>query len=258
MKGTSYTARPVDENGFVNYSAEDSATWATLFERQQPLARAHAATPYVDGMETLGLSHIGPAQIPEVNTVLLKHTGWRLEPVEALINFNRFFGLLAERKFPAATFMRRPDELDYLPEPDLFHEVMGHCPMLCNPTFASFTEWVGKTGVKCNHAQQVALARLYWFTVEFGLVMEGEALKIFGGGILSSPKEILHSLDKTIVEHRTFDVEQILRTKYHINEPQPIYYVMTSAQDLLDIQTLPILKLIDEAIEDLNKEKELS
>jgi len=258
MKGTSYSALPVDDMGYVQYSTEDSQTWATLFQRQQPLAKQWAATPYVQGMDTLALNEVGPAQIPEVNQTLHKHTGWSLEPVEALINFNRFFALLADRKFPAATFMRRPDELDYLSEPDLFHEVMGHCPMLCNPVFASFTEWVGKTGVTCNHDQQVALARLYWFTVEFGLVMEGDNLKIFGGGILSSPKEIMHCLDTSKVEHRAFNVEQILRTKYHINEPQPIYYVMASAQDLLDIQSLPILRLIDEAIADLKTQSQPS
>lgn len=251
MKNSAYTAIPVDENGYVSYSEEDASTWKQLFKWQQPLAQKHACGSYLEGMKTLGLSEDGPAQLPEVNSVLFAETGWRLEPVDALINFKRFFGLLAEQKFPAATFMRRPDQLEYLPEPDLFHEVMGHCPTLCNPEFATFTHWIGKLGIQCNHEQQVALARIYWFTIEFGLIREAGATKIFGGGILSSPKEITHSLDLEQVSHHPFDIDTILRTRYRIDIPQPNYFVMESTEQLLGIQDKKLLTRIDHAISDL-------
>ncbi len=251
MKSSTYKALKTDENGYVQYNENDIATWQILYSRQAPLALKHACRPYIEGFERLAICESAPAQIPDIDKTLKAQTGWTLEPVPALINFNRFFGLLANNKFPAATFMRRPEEIDYLEEPDLFHEVVGHCPMLTNEQFAKFSQWIGKIGVDGTPKQQKTLARLYWFTVEFGLIREDDQLKIFGGGILSSPLEILHSLDATVVEHRKFNLRQILRTEYKINEPQPIYYVLDNFEQLLSLKDVDIYSELDAAIHDV-------
>jgi len=257
MKSSKYQALKADEHGYVDYGKEAAQTWATLMHRQKPLALEHACSAYINGLAILDAPNDQPAQIPDINQTLLQHTGWSLEPVPALINFNRFFALLAKRKFPAATFMRIPEEIDYLEEPDLFHEVIGHCPMLTSRAFADFSQWVGEIGSNATPAQQTALARLYWFTVEFGLIREGQKTKIFGGGILSSPLEIEHSLDLTKVEHRPFSIPDILRTKYNINEPQPIYYVLESLDQLLELRKIDIYAELDAAISDLEEAKAL-
>jgi len=257
MKSSKYQALQVDDNGYVDYGKEAATTWATLMQRQEPMALQYACSSYVHGLATLNAPSDQPAQIPDVNKILLESTGWSLEPVPALINFKRFFGLLAQRKFPAATFMRTPEEIDYLEEPDLFHEVIGHCPMLTNSAFAEFSQWVGTVGSGASPAQQTALARLYWFTVEFGLIKEGSETKIFGGGILSSPLEILHSQDLSKVEHRPFDIKDILRTTYKINEPQPTYFVLESLDQLLELRKIDIFAEIDAAIHDLEEAKAL-
>src|SRR5204863_5824865 len=138
--------------------------------RQIPVVQNRACNEYIEGIKLLNLPHDRIPQCPEVSKILKQATGWALEPVPALIPFSQFFQLLANRKFPAATFIRRREELDYLQEPDMFHEVFGHCPMLTHKAVADFTHTYGKLGLEASHEDQVMLAKLYWFTIEFGLI----------------------------------------------------------------------------------------
>lgn len=186
-------------------------------------------------------------QCPDVSAKLRAATGWALEPVPALIPFSRFFELLANCKFPAATFIRRREELDYLQEPDIFHEIFGHCPMLTNQAVADFTQIYGKLGQKAKHEDQVMLAKLYWFTIEFGLIKTANGLRAYGGGILSSKKETIYSLDDPTVIRKPFEVMEVLRTPYRIDIVQPIYYVIDTFDVLFELIDMDLIALINEA-----------
>src|SRR3990167_9668014 len=169
-KISTYVAKPVDANGNADYASDENKIWCDLIERQIPLVKNRACAEYIDGLKLLNLPTDHIPQCHEVSKVLTKTTGWALEPVPALIPFDKFFNLLAERKFPAATFIRRREELDYLQEPDIFHEIFGHCPLLTNQAYADFAHTYGKLGVNATHEEMVMLAKLYWFTIEFGLI----------------------------------------------------------------------------------------
>ena len=177
----------------------------------------------------------------------MANTGWKTAAVPALINFGEFFRLLANKQFPVATFIRTREQFDYLQEPDIFHEVFGHCPLLTNPAFAHFTHTYGKLGLKASKEDRVFLARLYWFTVEFGLVKSGNDLKIYGGGILSSPGETVYSLDSDIPLRQPFTVLDALRTPYRIDIMQPLYYILPSFDHLFDIAEMDIMTWVEKA-----------
>ena len=194
MKTTQYVARQPDDNGFIHYPETEHQVWNTLITRQLKVIEGRACQEYLDGIEQLGLPHERIPQLDEINRVLQATTGWRVARVPALIPFQTFFELLASQQFPVATFIRTPEELDYLQEPDIFHEIFGHCPLLTNPWFAEFTHTYGKLGLKASKEERVFLARLYWMTIEFGLVETDQGKRIYGGGILSSPKETVYSL----------------------------------------------------------------
>ena len=167
--------------------------------------------------------------------------------VPALISFDRFFALLANRQFPVATFIRRRDELDYLQEPDIFHEIFGHCAMLTNPAFAHFTHVYGQLGLRAGKEDRVFLARLYWFTVEFGLLDTPEGLRIYGGGILSSPGETQYAMHSDVPERKVLDVVDVLRTPYRIDIMQPIYFRIQSIRQLFDIAQMDLMALVQQA-----------
>jgi len=186
MKTTHYVAREPDAQGHIHYPDAEHAVWQTLVERQLKLLEGRACQEYLDGLDQLALPRERIPQLGEINRVLEATTGWQVERVPALIPFQRFFELLASKRFPVATFIRTPEELDYLQEPDIFHEIFGHCPLLTNPWFAEFTHTYGQLGLKASKEERVYLARLYWMTVEFGLVDTPAGLRIYGGGILSS------------------------------------------------------------------------
>ncbi len=188
-----------------------------------------------------------------MSDVLKNTTGWQCEPVPALIGFGEFFKLLSEKKFPVATFIRSKEELDYLQEPDIFHELLGHCPLLTNESFANYTEAYGKMGLNASKEDRVFLARLYWFTVEFGLLDTPDGLKVYGGGIISSPSETEYALTSDSVERKSLcakNVLDVLRTPYRIDIMQPIYYMLTKVSDLDDIRKYEveeIMELVNEA-----------
>lgn len=246
-KKTIYKSHQADENGLVNWSVEEHKIWAELLQKQWKLLKGRACDEYLHGLKLLNLSAERIPQLAEINLALVKATGWQLKQVSALINFDEFFRLLANKQFPVATFIRSNDEFDYLREPDVFHEIFGHCPLLTNPAFAHFTHTYGKLGCAASKEDRVYLARLYWFTVEFGLVSTADGTRIFGGGILSSPGETVHALDSDDCVHMPMQPLDALRTPYRIDIMQPIYFVLESFDSLFDIAEMDIMALVNQA-----------
>lgn len=246
-KPSAYVAKSVDAEGYAAYTPEENAVWATLIKRQLPAVQNRACDEYQEGLMLLALPEDRIPQCPDVSAVLTEVTGWSLEPVPALIPFNRFFDLLANKKFPAATFIRTREELDYLQEPDIFHEIFGHCPMLTIPACADFTHAYGQLGRNASHEDQVMLAKLYWFTIEFGLIQTAAGMRIYGGGVLSSYGETRYALDAPNVERRPFEILDVLRTPYRIDIMQPIYYVIDSFDVLYQLINMDLLALIKKA-----------
>src|SRR5579872_1430375 len=246
---TQYVSKPVDANGVAHYTAEENAVWETLIERQLKVVENRACDEYIEGIKLLNMPMDRIPQCKEISAALHKATGWALEPVPALIPFEKFFHLLANRRFPAATFIRTRDELDYLQEPDIFHEVFGHCPLLTNPAYAEFTHTYGKLGLTASKEDRALLARLYWFTIEFGLIKKNNQIRIYGGGILSSKGETIYSLEDPHAERKPFDPLEALRTPYRIDIMQPIYYVIDSFDTLFDLTNMDLFGLIHKARE---------
>ncbi|MDP2562685.1 phenylalanine 4-monooxygenase [Psychrobium sp. 1_MG-2023] len=246
-KGTKYKAKQPDENGYIDYTAEENGIWAQLISRQMKWIDDTACEEFIAGLKLLNLPMDRVPQLSEINEVLKETTGWQTEPVPALIGFEQFFRLLSEKKFPVATFIRSQEELDYLQEPDIFHEIFGHCAMLTNPHFANFTEHYGKLGLAASKEQRVYLARLYWFTVEFGLVRSHDGLRIIGGGILSSPGETQYAYRKE-AEIAPLEPLTVFRTPYRIDILQPQYFVVDDLEHLTHLTTLDLMALVDEAM----------
>jgi len=246
-KSSNYSAKVPDENGVIPYTDEEHSVWADLYSRQMDIIEGRVAREFLDGLDMLGLPAERIPQPKEVSKVLMERTGWQVEPVPALINFDRFFNLLAERKFPAASFIRTREEMEYLQEPDIFHEIFGHTTMLTHQAFADFTEAYGKAGVRASKAERVFLARLYWFTVEFGLLQTPDGVRIYGGGIASSPGETIHALESDEPLRRPFDPIEALRTPYRIDIYQPVYYTLDHMNDLFELSSTDLLGLIREA-----------
>ncbi|UTO05911.1 phenylalanine 4-monooxygenase [Moraxella sp. FZLJ2107] len=246
---TTYQAHTPDASGFIRYSDDEHAIWHDLFVRQQSSIIGKACQDYLDGLDKLALPTTQIPQLADIDQVLQQTTGFATAAVPALISFSKFFGLLADQKFPVATFIRTREDFDYIQEPDIFHEIVGHCPLLTHPAFAKFTHTYGKLGLKSDKATRVFLARLYWFTMEFGLIDTTEGLRIYGGGILSSPAETEYALsDKP--EYRPFNLNDILRTPYRIDKIQPIYYVIESPDVLFDLDEATLLTAISQAQSD--------
>ncbi|UTW08045.1 phenylalanine 4-monooxygenase [Pseudomonas benzenivorans] len=248
MKSTQYVAREPDESGFIRYGDAEHQVWNTLITRQLKVVEGRACQEYLDGIDQLGLPLERIPQLGEINQVLQSATGWRVARVPALIPFQTFFELLASQQFPVATFIRTPEELDYLQEPDIFHEIFGHCPLLTNPWFAEFTHTYGKLGLKASKEERVYLARLYWMTIEFGLVDTSQGRKIYGGGILSSPKETVYCLSDE-PEHQPFSALEAMRTPYRIDILQPLYFVLPELKHLFDLAHEDIMALVHRAMQ---------
>lgn len=246
-KSSSYVSRQSDENGFIAWSDEENQIWHELITRQLSVIEGKACAEFMQGLTKLKLPTDRIPQLEEVSSVLRECTGWECAEVPALISFDKFFQLLATKRFPVATFIRSREEFDYLQEPDIFHEIFGHCAMLTHPAFAEFTHIYGKLGLAASKEDRVLLARLYWFTIEFGLLNSAEGLRIYGGGILSSPAETLYALESDVPERKVFDAVDVLRTPYRIDIIQPIYFVIESIEQLFDIADLDIMALVEQA-----------
>jgi len=251
-KTTNYVSREPDENGIIHWSDEENQIWHELVTRQLKCIKEKACDEYFVGLEKLNLPLDHIPQLNDISTVLKEATGWQCEPVPALIGFGKFFQLLSERKFPVATFIRSREEMDYLQEPDIFHEIFGHCPLLTNSDFADYTQAFGQMGLAANKEQRVFLARLYWFTVEFGLLNTPQGVRIYGGGVLSSPSETEYATSDQPLELKTFDMLDVLRTPYRIDIMQPVYFMLNSVSDLKEIRknsVEDIMALIEQAQE---------
>ncbi|RPE67404.1 phenylalanine 4-hydroxylase [Pacificibacter maritimus] len=240
-KNTKYRAKEPDENGFIDYDPQEDAVWRDLVARQQPSVERLAAAVFLEGQKQLDLPKDRVPQCVEVSQKLQGLTGWKVAPVPALIGFKQFFRMLSEQTFPAASFIRSREDFDYIEEPDIFHEIYGHTPLLADARFARFSQVIGETGLNCDKSDYAWLIRLYWFTVEFGLIREDGAIKALGSGLASSPEELEHAIHAPSVERKPFDVMDILRTPYRIDINQPIYFVLEDVAQLTEIQNRDLL-----------------
>ncbi len=221
------------EQNWSQYSAEEHAIWRLLFDRQQRLLVGRACREYLDGLNDLGVAAGGIPDFRRLSDLLDRATGWRITAVPGLVPDDVFFGFLAQRRFPSTCFIRRRDQLDYLQEPDVFHDICGHVPMLMNPVFADYMQAYGEGGLKAlrlGHLQE--LARLYWYTVEFGLIATPEGLRIYGSGILSSAGESVYCLEDPHPHRLHFDLRRVMRTRYHIDRYQQTYFVIDDFAEL--------------------------
>jgi phenylalanine-4-hydroxylase len=217
-----------------HYSAEEHATWDTLFERQAKLLPGRASNAYLRGLDVLKLSKPGIPDFEELSERLMKLTGWQVVAVPGLVPDAVFFDHMANRRFVAGNFIRRPDQLDYLQEPDVFHDVFGHVPMLADPVFADYLAAYGRGGQRALGLDALKyLGRLYWYTVEFGLIAEPEGLRIYGSGIVSSFAESRFALDDPSPNRIIFDLARVMRTEYRIDDFQQNYFVIPSFDELL-------------------------
>jgi len=233
-KSTSYEAKVPNPDGSIEYTAAEHAVWADLYAQQLEPVRQHCSKEYLSGFDQLALPADRIPSCLELSAKLKSMTGWTVKPVPALIGFKTFFELLASKTFPAASFIRRREHFDYIEEPDIFHEVFGHTPLLCDQRFADFSEAIGRAGCEVSDDDYSWLIRLYWFTIEFGLVRQGGEIKALGSGLASSPAELVRSTTSDEPTRKPFDVIDILRTPYRIDIQQPVYFVFDNVDDLFD------------------------
>ncbi|WP_291208111.1 phenylalanine 4-monooxygenase [Hyphomonas sp.] len=223
------------DQAWESYSAAEHDRWDRLFRRQCEVTKGRACAAALAAMDTLELSPSGIPHMGRLSDRLEKLTRWRIVPVAELVPDEIFFDHLANRRFPAGAFIRPEAEFDYLQEPDIFHDIFGHVPLLANPVFADFMEAYGKGGQRAMKLGQLHnLARLYWYTVEFGLIQEADGLRIYGAGILSSPQETVFALEDTSPNRIGFDLKRLMRTKYIIDDFQQTYFVIDSFEALLE------------------------
>jgi phenylalanine-4-hydroxylase len=216
------------------YTPEEHATWDRLFARQAKLLPGRASSAYLKGLEALRLSDSGIPNFEELSERLMQLTGWQVVAVPGLVPDDVFFDHMANRRFVAGNFIRRPDQLDYIQEPDVFHDVFGHVPMLADPVFADYLEAYGRGGMRALELGALKqLGRLYWYTVEFGLIEEAEGLRIYGSGIVSSSAESVFALDSDSPNRIRFDMRRVMRTDYRIDDFQQNYFVIPSFEALL-------------------------
>jgi phenylalanine-4-hydroxylase len=224
----------VVQQAWSSYTAEEHARWAVLQDRQFALARRYGAPQFLTGLMALGLAF--DRQIPRfevASEVLRRATGWEIVAVPGLIPDDVFFEHLAGRRFPVTVWLRTPTEMDYLVEPDVFHDFFGHVPLLCDPVFADFVQAYGVAGRKAAAEGGVAmLSRLYWYSVEFGLIETADGLRTYGAGILSSASETQYSMESLWPHRLRFDVERVMRTAYAIDTFQKTYFVVRSFEEL--------------------------
>ena len=222
--------------GWRAYTAEEHATWLTLYDRQLAVLPGRACDAFLHGLEALDLRGEGIPDFELISVRLRALTGWSVVAVPGLVPDEVFFDHLANRRFPAGAFIRKPQELDYLQEPDVFHDVFGHVPMLTDPTFADYMAAYGRGGARALQLGRLHnLARLYWYTVEFGLTQSAAGLRIYGAGIVSSRTESVFSLEDASPNRMAFELERVMRTPYRIDDFQQVYFVVPSMDELLDV-----------------------
>lgn len=223
------------DQDWESYTQAEHDVWITLYERQAAMLPGRACDPFLKGLDALDLHRAGIPDFARINEELRRLTGWSVVAAPGLVPDEVFFDHLANRRFPAGQFIRKADQLDYLQEPDVFHDVFGHVPMLTDPTFADYMQAYGEGGLRAlNRGQLHNLARLYWYTVEFGLLETPQGLRIYGAGIVSSRTESIFALDDPSPNRIGFDLGRVMRTPYRIDDFQQVYFVIPSLQALLD------------------------
>ena len=235
---------------YAAYTAADHDTYRRLYERQVALLPGLACDEFIAALPSLGASDQIP-RFEEINERLRKATGWEIITVPGLIPEVPFFTLLANRKFPVTDWIRKPEEFDYIVEPDVFHDLFGHVPLLFNPIFADHMQEYGKGGLKAHGLGACEqLSRLYWYTIEFGLIRQKDGLRAYGAGILSSSGELQHSVRSAEPQRLPLDIERTMRTRYKIDSYQQTYFVINSFQELFD-KTAPDFTPVYEQLRDL-------
>jgi phenylalanine-4-hydroxylase len=234
------------DQGWERYTREEHTVWKTLFERQTKLLPGRACDEFVRGIAQLP---IGADEIPDfrlLSDALMQHTGWQVVAVPGLVPDEVFFEHLANRRFPSGQFIRKPHQLDYLEEPDVFHDVFGHVPMLMHPVIADYIQAYGQGGLRAQKLGVLdKLARVYWYTVEFGLVQQKDGLRLYGAGIASSATESVFCLDDASPNRLRFDLERVMRTRYRIDDFQETYFVIDSLDELLALATIDFAPLYE-------------
>lgn len=219
---------------WASYTSAEHALWDRLCARQSRQLVGRAVPAFMQGLDVLHLSRPGIPDFAELSEKLAALTGWSVVAVPGLVPDEVFFEHLAHRRFVAGRFIRRPDQIDYLEEPDVFHDVFGHVPLLSDPVFADYMQAYGEGGLRAVRLGAIKrLARLYWHTVEFGLIRSAEGLRIYGAGIVSSHGESLYALESPKPARIAFDLRRVMRTRYNIDDYQPAYFVIDRFEDLL-------------------------
>ncbi len=220
---------------YDRYTEQDHEVWKTLYQRQSALLPGRACDEFMQGLTTLQINEYQVPRFDELNRQLKVLTGWQIVAVHGLIPDATFFEHLANRRFPVTWWIREAHQLDYLQEPDVFHDLFGHVPLLANQSFADYLQAYGQGGLKANSQGALPmLARLYWYTVEFGLIKTPNGLRIYGAGIVSSQTESLFSLESSSPNRIEFDLLRIMRTHYQIDSFQKSYFVIHSFQELMN------------------------
>jgi len=235
------------DQDWERYTEGEHAVWRTLFERQAALLPGRVTPEFLDGMHRLEIAADGIPDFRRLNEMLDRATGWSIVAVPGLVPDAIFFEHLAHRRFPSTCFIRTPEQLDYLQEPDVFHDVFGHVPLLVNPVFADYMQAYGEGGLKALGQDALThLARLYWYTVEFGLIDTPEGLRIYGAGIVSSKGESVFCLDAPDPNRVGFDLMRIMRTDYRIDDYQETYFVIESFDQLFEATAPDFTPLYEE------------
>ncbi len=218
---------------YGRYTSVDHAVWRQLFERQGALLKGRACNEFLSGLAGLGVAKDGIPHFERLTEALMKATGWQIVAVPGLVPDDVFFAHLAARRFPVTWWIRKPEQMDYLQEPDVFHDIYGHVPLLMNPVFGDYMQAYGEGGLKALKLDALNyLARLYWYTVEFGLIRTPEGLRIYGSGIVSSRGESIYSLDSAAPNRLGFDLLRIMHTGYRLDNFQKSYFVIDSFDEL--------------------------
>lgn len=241
-----YIAKTPDAKGHIDFNAEENGTWQLLYERQIDIIKNRACDEFITGVEKLDMPHDRVPQCDEISKRLQHFTGWSVVPVAALIPIEEFFTLLSEKKFPAASFIRTREELNYLQEPDIFHEFFGHCPLITQPDYADFLQWYGETALTAKKEVRSLLGRLFWFTIEFGLIKTPKGLRVFGGGILSSYEETQFALESDEPLREPFDIITTMKADYRYDQIQKRYFVIEGMDTLQKIRSSNIVELANQ------------
>ena len=229
---------------YDKYLVEDHEVWSILYNRMMEILPSYSSQAYLDGIHDVGLERDRIPNFGECNAKLSKKTGWKIYVVPGLIDNKPFFEHLSHREFPSSTWLRKKSQLEYLEEPDMFHDIFGHVPLLANLHFANFLSELAGLALECieNEWAVEILSRLYWYTVEFGLIKEGNGLKVYGAGILSSSGETQYSIDSDIPQRMPYDVKKIFQTPYIKDKFQEQYFVIDSYEQLY--KSLPEIKTV--------------